>query len=108
MLALSAQGASLGYLNGWLPNGAVHTEVRSGELIEGGMVIFTKDQSLHSESPSLSNGWNTVMYRADAARAGELEVLEAPEPANGWSHIILRNGARSLSLVVVDWRIEQK
>src|SRR6185312_6293311 len=41
MLSLSAQGASLGYLNGWLPKAAVHVEVRPGELIEGGMVIFT-------------------------------------------------------------------
>ena len=107
ILALSAQGASLGYLNGWIPKGSVHIEVRAGELIEGGMVIFTKEQTLHSESPSLSNGWNTVMYKPDAARASELEILEAPGPSNGWSHIILRNGARALSVIVVDWRTEQ-
>ena len=107
MLDLSAQGASLGYLNGWLPKAAVHVEVRPGELIEGGMVIFTKDQSLPSESPSLSNGWNTLMYKLDAARATDLEILEAPGPANSWNHIILRNGSRSLSMIVVDWRTEQ-
>jgi hypothetical protein len=106
MLALSAQGASLGYLNGWLPKAPVHVEVRPGELIEGGIVIFTKDQSLPSESPSLSNGWNTLIYKLDGARATELEMLEAPGPANSWSHIILRNGSRSLSVIVVDWHTE--
>jgi hypothetical protein len=107
MLSLSAQGASLGYLNGWLPAGPVHIEVHPGELIEGGMVIFTKDGSLRSESPSLSNGWNTLMYKLDVARAAELEILEAPGQANAWSHIILRNGARPISVVVVDWRTQQ-
>ena len=40
-------------------------EVRPAELMEGGMVIFTKDQNLRPESPSLSNGWNTVLYKLD-------------------------------------------
>jgi len=106
MLSLSAQGASLGYLNGWLPKAAVHVEVRPGELIEGGMVIFTQDRSLPSESPSLSNGWNTLIYKLDAARATELEILEAPGRANSWSHIVLRNGSRSLSVIMLDWRTE--
>jgi hypothetical protein len=107
MLSLSAQGASLGYLNGSLPQAAVHVEVRPAELIEGGMVIFTKDQSISSESPSLSNGWNTVVYKLDIERASELEVLEPPGPANNWSHLVLRNGVRSLSVIVVDWRTEK-
>jgi hypothetical protein len=107
ILSLSAGGASLGYLNGWLPQTAVHVEVRPAELIEGGIVVFTKDQSLRSESPSLSNGWNTVLYRLDAARASELEVLETPGPGNDWNHLMLRNGVRSLSVIVVDWRTEK-
>lgn|GEM_PF-6877359 len=107
MLSLSAQGASLGYLNGWLPPGAVHIEVNPAELIDGGMVIFTKDQSLRPESPSLSNGWNTVLYKLDVARASELEILDPPGQANGWNHLMLRNGIRSLSVIVVDWRTEK-
>jgi hypothetical protein len=107
ILSMSAAGASLGYLNGWLPQARVHVEVRPAELIEGGIVIFTKDQSLRSESPSLSNGWNTVLYKLDAARASELEVLEPPGPVNDWNHLMLRNGARSLSVIVVDWRTEK-
>ena len=107
MLSLSAQGASLGYLNGWLPQAAAHIEVSPAELIEGGMVIFTKDQSLRPESPSLSNGWNTVLYKLDVARASELEILDLPGQANGWNHLMLRNGIRSLSVIVVDWRTEK-
>ena len=107
MLSLSAQGASLGYLNGWLPRNDVRVEVRPAELMEGGMVIFTKDQNLRPESPSLSNGWNTVVYKLDSARASELEILDAPGPANDWSHLVLRNGIRSLSVIVIDWWTEK-
>jgi hypothetical protein len=107
MLSLSAQGASLGYLNGWLPRSDVHVEVRPAELMEGGMVIFTKDESLRPESPSLSNGWNTVLYKSDIARASELEILDAPGPSNDWSHLMLRDGIRSLSVIVIDWRTEK-
>ena len=106
MLSLSAQGASLGYLSGWIPQTSVHVEVHSGELIEGGIVVFTKDRSLHSEAPSAQNGWNTVVYRQDDARASELEVIDPPGPANNWSHLTLRNGSRPLSLIVLDWRAQ--
>ena len=107
MLSLSAQGASLGYLNGWLPRNDVHVEVRPAELMEGGMVIFTKDPSLRPESPGPSNGWNTVLYKLDVARASELEILDAPGPANDWSQLMLRNGIRPLSVIVIDWRTEK-
>ena len=106
MLSLSAQGASLGYLSGWIPQTPVHVEVHSGELIEGGIVVFTKDQSLRSEAPSARNGWNTVVYKKDDARASELEILDTPGPANNWSHLTLRNGSRPLSLIVLDWRAQ--
>ena len=106
MLSLSAQGASVGYLSGWIPQTPVHVEVHSGELIEGGIVVFTKDKSLRSEAPSARNGWNTVVYKQDDARASELEVIDSPGPANSWSHLTLRNGSRPLSLIVLDWRAQ--
>ena len=107
MLSLSAQGASLGYLDGWIPRRDVKVEVRAAELMEGGMVIFTREPNLRPESPSVSNGWNTVVYKQDLARASELEILDAPGPANDWSQLVLRNGVRSLSVIVVDWRTEK-
>ena len=107
MLSLSAQGASLGYLNGWFPRKDVKFEVRPAELIEGGMVIFTQAQKPASEAPSVANGWNTVLYKQDIARASELEILDAPGPANDWSQLTLRNGIRSLSVIVVDWRVDK-
>jgi hypothetical protein len=107
MLSLSAQGASLGYLDGWIPQRDVRVEVHAAELMEGGMVIFTREPNLRPESPSVSNGWNTVVYKQDMARASELEILDAPGPANDWSQLVLRNGVRSLSVIVVDWRTEK-
>jgi hypothetical protein len=105
VLSFSAQGASSGYVDGWLPSKTpVHIDVRPGELIEGAMMIFAKDGNSRSEPPSALNGWNTVIYKQDIARASELEVVEAPGPGNEWSHLVLRNGDRRLSLIVVDWR----
>lgn len=105
VLSLSARGASSGYLDGWLPSKTpVHIEVRPGELIEGGVMIFTKEGNSRSEPPSVLNGWNTVLYKQDIARASELEVVETPGPANEWNQLVLRNSDRRLSLIVVDWR----
>ena len=105
VLSFSARGASSGYVDGWLPSKTpVHIEVRQGELIEGGMMIFTKEGNSRSEPPSVLNGWNTVLYKQDIVRARELEVVEAPGPANEWNQLVLRNGDRRLSLIVVDWR----
>jgi len=105
VLSLSARGASSGYIDGWIPSKTpVHVEVRPGELIEGGIMIFTKEGNSRSESPSVLNGWNTVLYKQDIARASELEVVEAPGSANEWNQLVLRNSDRRLSLIVVDWR----
>jgi len=106
MLSLSAQGASLGYLNGWIPQNPVHVEVHPAQLIEGGIIVFTKDQNLRSEAPNVRNGWNTVVYKQDYARATELEVIDSPGPANNWSQLILRNGTRAQSVIVLDWRTQ--
>jgi hypothetical protein len=81
--------------------------VHPAELIEGGMVIFTKEQNARPESPSVSNGWNTVLYKLDVARTSELEILESPGPSNNWNHLMLRYGVRALSVFVVDWRTEK-
>jgi hypothetical protein len=82
----------------------VRLDVRPAELIDGGIVIFTKDGNSRSDLPSPQNGWNTVIYKRDDARASDLEVLEAPGPANDWGQLILRNGDRRLSIIVLDWR----
>ncbi len=105
VLSLSARGASSGYIDGWLPSKTpVRIEVRPGELIEGGMMIYTKEGNSRSEPPSVLNGWNTVLYKQDIVRARELEVVEAPGLANEWNQLVLRNSDRRLSLIVVDWR----
>jgi hypothetical protein len=105
ILSFSGQGASAGYLNGWVPKAPVHIDVHSAELIEGGMVVYSKDRTVSSEAPSPRNGWNTVLYKWDFARASEVEVLEPPGPGNNWDHLVLRNGDHAISLIVLDWRL---
>jgi hypothetical protein len=105
VMSLTSHGASIGYINGWIPpKTPVHIEVRPGELIEGGIVVYTKDPNSRSEPPSAGNGWNTVIYKQDNARASDLEVVEAPGSANDWSQLVLRNGDRRISLIILDWR----
>lgn len=105
MLSLSAQGASLGYLSGWIPQNT-HVAVHPGELVNGGMVVFTTDPNRHSEAPSARNGWNTVVYKLDYERATELEVIDSPGPSNNWSQLTLRNGSSALSLIVLEWQAQ--
>jgi hypothetical protein len=105
VISLTSKGASIGYLNGWIPpKTPVHLEVRPGELITGGIVVYTKDPNSRSEPPSAGNGWNTVIYRQDYVRASDLRVLEAPGAGNDWNQLVLQNGDRKLSLIVLDWR----
>jgi len=106
MLSLSAQGASLGYLSGWIPQNTAHIAVHPGELVNGGMVVFTTDQNRLSEAPSAQNGWNTVVYKLDHERATEVEVIDFPGPSNNWSHLTLRNGTSPVSLIVLEWQAQ--
>jgi len=104
ILSFSSTGASAGHLSGWFPPKLpVRVSVHPGELIDGGIVIFTKGEAPRSESPNPGNGWNTVIYKRDDAAAGDFEMLEAPGTANGWNQLVLRNGNRKLSILVLDW-----
>jgi hypothetical protein len=104
ILSFSAAGASSGHLSGWFPPKLpVRVNVHPGELIDGGIVIYTKGEAPRSESPNPGNGWNTVIYKRDDAAAAEIEMLEAPGAANQWNQLVLRNGNRKLSILVLDW-----
>jgi len=107
VLSFSPEGASAGVLNGRLPGGPVKISIDPAELTDGGIAIYSKDRerSGSSEQPITWNGWNVVVYHDwDPKKIGEVNVIEAPGPANNWKRLVLRNGNRNASVVVVNWQ----
>jgi hypothetical protein len=45
-----------------------------------------------------------VVYDWDPKRIAEVNVVEAPGAANNWKRMVLRNGNRNVSVLVVDWQ----
>jgi hypothetical protein len=45
-----------------------------------------------------------VYHDWDPKKIGEVNVIEAPGPANNWKRLVLRNGNRNASVVVVNWQ----
>ena len=108
LLALSSSGASAGVLNGRLPGFPVKVTVEPAELVGGGIAIFSTDSTKSgvTEEPSASNGWNVVVYRWDPKRALVLNVAEAPSATNGWRKLVIGTGNHGVSVLVVDWQID--
>jgi hypothetical protein len=108
LLALSPAGASLGVLNGRLPGFPVKVSVQPAELVDGGIAIFSSDQTKSgtNEPPSARNGWNVVVYKWDPKRTSDVTIIEPPGPSNGWRQLVLRTGNRNVSVLVVDWQRE--
>jgi hypothetical protein len=106
VLSFSPAGASAGVLNGRLPGVPVKISVQPAELVDGGIAIYSKDRerSGTTELPSAWNGWNVVVYDWDPKRIAEVNVVEAPGAANNWKRMVLRNGNRNVSVLVVDWQ----
>lgn len=104
ILSFSAQGPSAGTINGALPGGPVKVSVFPAELIDGGIVIYTSSPKVpKAELPSALNGWNTVLYKYDTKRAADLQLVQPPAASNEWSQLVVRNGNRPLSVIVLDW-----
>ena len=105
-LVLTGAGASQGVLNGTLPGVPVKVNVYPAELVDRGITIYSHDQrrSGTSELPSARNGWNAVVYKWDPKRAADVSVVEQPSSTNNWRQVVLRNGNRNLSVLVVDWQ----
>ncbi len=92
-------------MDGWIPPKLpVRLDVRPAELIDGGIIIYTKAGDSRSELPNPQNGWNTVIYKRDDARVSELQILESPGPGNDWGQLILQNGDRRIAVIILDWR----
>ena len=106
-LTFSADGASVGVLNGRLPGVPVKVTVHPAELLDKGIAVYSKDgdQSGRTEQSANWNGWNVVIFHDwDPKKVAEAEVVEAPGPANNWKRLVVRNGNHSASVLVVDWQ----
>jgi hypothetical protein len=106
LISFSERGASRGVLNGRLPGFRIKVNVHPGEVVDGGIAILTNDPSRVgvNEPSHARNGWDVVIYKWIQKLIPELKVVETPGPSNNWSRIVLQNGDRSLSVVVVDWQ----
>ena len=91
-------------MNGGLPGTPVKVSVFPAELIDGGMVIYTSNAQVpKAELPGALNGWNTVLYKYDTKRAADLQLVQPPAASNDWKQLVVRNGNRPLSVIVLDW-----
>ena len=107
VLSFSPDGASRGVLNGRLPGGPVKISLQPAELTDGGIAVYSRDPDRSGGGEQLStwNGWNVVVYHDwDPKKIAEVNVIEAPGPANNWTRLVLRNGNRNASVVVVNWQ----
>jgi hypothetical protein len=106
VLSITPAGASSGVLNGRLPGVPVKISLEPAELVDVGIAVYTKDrQRLANGEPATAwNGWTVVFYDWDPKRISEVNVVEAPGPDNAWKRVVLRNGNRSASVLVVDWQ----
>jgi proteasome lid subunit RPN8/RPN11 len=100
--------ASIGSLAGALPGLPVALRVLPGEFSRGGLIVYTIDRARagKSERASKSNGWNATEFRLDDTRARQVVILEAPNRANDFKRLVLRNDGRDCPVVLVDWSIE--
>ena len=100
VLMINAGRASIGALSGSMPSGPVRIAAHPAELIDGGIAVYT---SARSRTAKRAHGWNTTMYRNDARRVRDLQVLESPSAANSW-RLVLRSGGKNSRLDCFDWQ----
>lgn len=106
LLSFLPAGASSGVLNGRLPGAPVKISFQPAELVDGGIAVYSKDRERWgtSEPPSAWNGWKVVVHEWDPKRIAEVNLVEAPGPANDWKRLVLRNGNRNVFVLVVEWQ----
>jgi hypothetical protein len=107
VLTLTPDGASTGVLNGRLPGVPVKINVQPAELTDTGIAVYSNDRERSGAGgqPSTWNGWNVMVYYDwDPKKIAQLDVVEPPGPANNWKRLVLRNGGRNASVLVVNWQ----
>jgi hypothetical protein len=105
VVEIQGRQASVGYLSGTLPGAPAVVQVFPGELLPGGLRLYTANPALahRSESAGPHNGWNATDYVWDPTRAMDISVLESPGRHNGWQHLVLRAESRSYAVIVIRW-----
>ena len=105
VVEIHGRQASVGYLSGTLPGTPAVVQVFPGEMLPGGLRLYTANPALahRSESAGPQNGWNETDYVWDPTRAMDVSVLESPGPHNGWQHLVLRAESRSYAVIVIRW-----
>ena len=108
VVEFDGRSVSVGSLTGSLPGVPVNVTVSPAEFSSDGLVVYTTDARLnhHIEPPGAANGWNRITYSWDPARAGQVAILETPNPSNRFSHLALRSDAPLLSMLVIDWNVQ--
>ncbi len=99
--------ATIGSLTGALPGVPLTLRVSPVEFAAGGLVVFTSDAARNgrSEPASQANGWNTTRFAWDPERGRQIDILEAPNPRNGFTRLVLRNNARGCAMILIEWRV---
>ena len=105
VIEIERDRSSIGALSGSLCSIAAAYRVAPAEFTRDGLMIYTSEGSANGrrEPPSKSNGWNSVQFVYDPARASELVVLEQPSQVNNFGRLVLRNNLRTYHVVVIDW-----
>ena len=108
VVEFEGSSATFGSLSGGLPGAPVKLSIYPAEFKEDGLMVYVTDATRHnrSEAPGPMTGWNRLHFVWDPERVKQMSVLEAPNAGNQFSRLVLRNNARSCSVVVVEWKTE--
>jgi hypothetical protein len=44
-----------------------------------------------------------MVFKYDAKKIPDIRVIEAPNASNSWNQLVLQNGKRPISVLVLDW-----
>jgi len=105
LLSITPGGPSSGSMNGRVPATPVSVAVYAGELVSGGIEVYVNDPKRGdiAEPPSAKNGWQTTVFKYDPKHAPDIRTIETPSASNNWSQLVLQNGKKPVSVLVIDW-----
>jgi hypothetical protein len=104
LVLIDPQRASVGTINGPLPQRPARLRVYPADLRDSGIVVYTNGARPDAiEPPSAANGWNLTEYNADPRRSRAITVLEYPSRQNDWKRLLIRSEERTVSILVIDW-----
>ncbi len=107
-LVIDGRSASTGLVTGELPGTAVRIGAYPAELSGRGMRVFTTNPRLaaepRNEAPAAGNGWNRTTYTYDQRAVRDVIVEQLPS-TGAPRKLVLRAGARNVSVIVIEWQV---